>query len=172
MLTEQLTSGDVQTFLKQLSTAIELDQVNVDSLPRESFSTTYDDSRWRTWRHDHRTYIEKLLPTVDAIPPVMLEKMTEIAATYEPAHVRSILQALFAEIVSGCRADDLDTAEKFFGALVKEISGQRHGSARHADPRASLLQWLHATDPLRIAHDPEVGHGQVRHLDVANLRRA
>ncbi|MHC2332168.1 hypothetical protein [Bradyrhizobium sp. USDA 4454] len=142
MLTEQLTSGDVESFLKQWSAAIELDQMNVDALPPETFSIAYDDSMWREWRQDHRVNIEKLLPTVDAVPPVVLEQMTEIAATYEPAHVRAILQGLFAETVSGSRADDLDTLEQFCSALIKKMGGQRKGYPRHRNAQASILQWL------------------------------
>jgi hypothetical protein len=170
MLTENLTPADIQDFLRQLSTAIELDQVNVDALPPESFSIEYSDSMWRTWRQDHRAYIEKLLSTADAIPPVMLKQMTEIATAYEPAHVGSILQALFAEVVSGSCAEDLGTAERFFSALIAEMSGQRKGAPRHRSAQASILQWLPPTDPLRIAQDPE-GQSQVRPLDIARLRR-
>ncbi|QOZ33285.1 hypothetical protein [Bradyrhizobium sp. CCBAU 53421] len=174
MLTENLTPADIQDFLRRLSTAIELDQVNVDALPPESFSIDYDDNMWRTWRQDHRAFIEKLLSTADAIPPVVLKQMTEIATAYEPAHVGSILQGLFAEVVSGSSAEDLTTATAFFSALTKEMSGQREGAPRQRSAQASILRWLSPTDPLRIAQDPEVGRGpsQVRHLDVARLRRA
>lgn len=172
MLTENLTSADIQGFLKRLSTAIEVDQANVDALPPESFSIDYDDNMWRSWREDHRAFIEKLLSTADAIPPVVLEQMTEIATAYEPAHVESIMQGLFAEVVSGSSAEDLTTATAFFGALINEMSGQRKGAPCQRSAQAAILWWLTPTDPLRIAQDPEVGLAQVRHLDVACLRRA
>ncbi|MFB9268034.1 hypothetical protein ACFFWD_33710 [Bradyrhizobium erythrophlei] len=160
MLTETLTPEDIKNFLKRLSAAIELDQVKVDALPPESFSIAYSHSMWRTWRHDHRVHIEKLLVTADAIPQVMLEHVTEIAAAYEPALVGSVVLELFAEVVGGSCAEDLGTADKFFGALIQDMSGQRKGNSRHGGAQASILQWLPATDPLRIAQDPECGYGQ------------
>ncbi|WP_298372370.1 hypothetical protein [uncultured Bradyrhizobium sp.] len=174
MLTENLTPANIQDFLKRLLAAIELDQVNVDALPSESFSIDYDESMWRTLRQDHCAYIEKLLSTADAIPPVVLKQLTEIATAYEPAHVGSILQGLFAEVVSGSCAEDVGTTTAFFSALIKEMSGQREGAPRQRSAQASILQWLSPTDPLRIALDPEVQseQSQVRPLDIARLRRA
>ena len=128
MLTEMLAPEDIQNFLKRLSAAIELDQVNVDALPPERFSIAYSDSMWRKWRHDHRMFIEKLLLTADAIPPVMLKQLTGIATGYEPAFVGSVVLELFAEIVSGSCAEDFGTAERFLWP------------AHHADDRAAQRQ--------------------------------
>jgi hypothetical protein len=162
MLTETLAPQDIQNFLKRLSAAIELDQVNVDALPPERFSIAYSDSMWRTWRHDHRVFIDKLLLTADAIPPLMLKQLTGIATAYEPAFVGSVVLELFAEIVSGSCAEDFGTAERFFGRLIKQTTEQRKGSSRHEGAQASILKWLSVADPLRIAQDPECRYGQVQ----------
>jgi hypothetical protein len=162
MLAETLAPGDIQELLKRFSAAIELDQVYVDALPPGRFSIAYNDSMWRTWRHDHRVFIEKLLLTVAAIPPVMLKQLTGIATTYEPALVGSVVLDLFAEIVSGSCAEDFGTAERFFGWLIKQMSDQHKGNPRHGGAQGSLLQWLPVTDPLRIGQDPECGYAQAR----------
>jgi hypothetical protein len=160
MLTATLTQEDIQNFLKRLSAAIELDQVNVDALPLERFSIAYSDSIWRTWRHDHRVFIEKLLLTAVAIPPVMLKQLTEIATAYEPALVGSVVLELFAEVVSGSCAEDFGTAERFFAGLIKQMSEQPKGNPGHGGAQASILEWLPATDPLRIAQDAECRYRQ------------
>lgn len=160
MLIETLAPEDIQNCLKRLSTAIELDQVHVDRLPPERFSIAYRDSMWRTWRHDHRVFVEKLLLTADAIPPLMLWQLTGIATAYEPALVGNAVLELFAEVVSGCCAEDFGTAERFFGALIEKMRGQCKGRPRQGGAQASILQWLPAADPLRIAQDPECGYGQ------------
>ncbi|WMT76948.1 hypothetical protein [Bradyrhizobium sp. Ash2021] len=162
MLTATLTLEDVQEFLKRLTATIELDQLNVDAMPPEHFATAYNDSMWRTWRHDHRAYIEKLLLTTDAMPPVMLWQLTGIAIAYEPARVGNIVLELFAEVVSGSCAEDLGTADRFFGRLIQEMSGQRKGNSCHGSAQASILRWLPELDPLRIARDPECGYGPLR----------
>ncbi|MVT64860.1 hypothetical protein GPL21_07035 [Bradyrhizobium pachyrhizi] len=159
MLTKILTPKDIKTFLNRLAAAIERDQVNVDALPRERFSIAYNDSMWRSWRQDHRDYIEKLLSTVEAIPPVVLKQLTEIAAAYEPELVGGAMLELFAEVVSGSSAEDVGSAERFFGALIKEMSGQRKRIYHHVNAPESVMQWLEPADPLRIARDPECQYG-------------
>ncbi|MGY4480156.1 hypothetical protein [Bradyrhizobium sp. USDA 3364] len=159
MVTGTLTPDDVRALLERFSAAIELDQNHVDGLPPDSFSVAYDEGMWRQWRHDHRVYVAMLLSTTDAIPPVMLWRLTGIAVGYEPALVGNIIVDLFAEVVSGCSAEDFSTAERFFGGLIAEMSGQRRGRSCHGGARASLLRWLPAADPLRIAQDPECGYG-------------
>ncbi len=157
-----LTPKDVQEFLKQLSIAIELDQTFVDSLPRERFSKSYDDSMWRTWRHDHRIYVEKLLSTVDTIQPSMLSQLSKIATAYEPNLVGSVLLEHFAEVVGGCSGENFSTAERFFGWLIEEMIEKHKSSVRHEDARAAILKWLPIGDPLRSAQDPECAYGQAR----------
>ncbi|MGY4177655.1 hypothetical protein ACVIHH_002946 [Bradyrhizobium sp. USDA 4518] len=157
MLSVTLTPEDIRNFLKQLSVAIELDQSSVDALPPERFSIEYDDDMWRAWRREHRLHIEKLLCTADAIPPVMLWRLTGVAIGYEPALVGNTLLELFAEVAAG-GCEDLATAETFFGVLIKQMSGQAKRSSRRGSARTSMLQWLPTTDPLRIAQDPECGY--------------
>ena len=158
MLTETLTPEDIKTFLTRLTTAIELDQVYVDALPPESFSIEYDDSMWRTWRHDHRVYLEKLHATTDAIPPVMMWQLTGIAVAHEPALVGNTVLEVFAEVVSGSCGEDLGTAERFFDRLIQEVNGQPKGKRSHGNAQALILEWLPESDPLRIARDPECGY--------------
>ncbi|MGY4224982.1 hypothetical protein ACVMIH_002343 [Bradyrhizobium sp. USDA 4503] len=157
MLTETLVRDDIKNFLKRLSVAIELDQINVDALPPESFLIEYDDDMWRAWRHEHRVHIEKLLDTADMIPPVMLWQLTGVAIRHEPELVGTALLELFAEVAAGGCAD-LGSAEMFFGVLIRQMRGQRKRSSRRESAQASMLQWLPATDPLRIAEDPECGY--------------
>jgi hypothetical protein len=156
-----LTPEDIRTFLKQLSTAIELDQVHVDALAPERFSPAYSDGTWRAWRRDHRVFIDRLLLTADAIPPAMLRELTGIAIAHKPELIGSVVLELFAEVVSGsCPPEDHGTAERFFGWLIKQLNDQPGGNLRHESARASILQWLPVSDPLRIAQDPERGYGQ------------
>jgi hypothetical protein len=157
-----LTPKDVQELLKQLSITIELDQIFVDSLPRERFSKSYDDSMWRTWRHDHRVYLEKLLSTVHTIQPSMLSKLSEIAVNYEPNLVGSVLLEHFAEVVGGCSGEDFSAAEHFFGWLIDEMIERHKSSVWHEDARLAISKWLPIRDPLRIAQDPECAYGQAR----------
>ena len=51
-MSETLASKDVGNFLKRASTAIEFDQVLVDTLPPERFSPAYSDGMWRAWRRE------------------------------------------------------------------------------------------------------------------------
>src|ERR1700676_3314887 len=158
-MVETLAPKDIQHFLKQLSATIQLDQVRVDALPPESFSPAYSDSMWRAWRRDHRIFINELLSTAYTIPPVMLSELTRLTVTREPALIGSVVLELFAEVVSGsCPREELGTAERFIGWLIKHLSDQPEGNPRHEGARASILQWLPVIDPLRIAKDPECGY--------------
>jgi hypothetical protein len=163
-----LTLGDIRTFLKGLSIAIELDQVHVDALPPEKFSPMYSDGMWRNWRRDHRMFIDKLLLTADAIPPTMLRELTGVAITHKPERIGSLLLELFAEVVSGSVSpEDFGTSERFFGSLIAQMSAQPKGHRRHKSARVSVLQWLPFDDPLRIAQDPECGYGKPYQLRTA-----
>ena len=76
MLAQLLVSADINQFLARLSSAIELDQVYVDSLLRERFSSMYYYSLWRGWRRDHRAFIDKLVMSADAVssrPPAVFD---------------------------------------------------------------------------------------------------
>lgn len=159
MLAETVTLDVINEFLERFSTAIEHDQVYVDGLPSERFSTTYSDSMWREWRQRHRKFIVELLLTTDAIPPVTLWQLTGIAIAYEPALVGSVVLELFAEVVSGSCAEDFGVAECFFGWLIDQMAEQRKGRSRYEGAHASILTWLPTVDPLRIARDPDCGYG-------------
>ena len=156
-----LTPEDIRTFLKRMSTAIELDQIHVDTLPPERFSPVYNDGMWRAWRRDHRVFIDKLLLTAVAIPPAMLRELTRIAITREPELIGRVVLELFTEVVSGsCPLEYLGTAERFFCWLIEQLRDQPEGKLRHESARASILQWLPVADPLRIAQDPECSYSQ------------
>lgn len=159
-MSETLASKDVRNFLKRVSTAIEFDQVLVDSLPAESFSPAYNDGMWRAWRRGHCAFIDRLASTVDKIPPAMLSELTGIATAYEPALVEKVVLELFAVIVSGsCPEEDFGSAELFFGEIIRQLNAQSKGAPRHESARASILRWLPVVDPLRIAQDPECAYG-------------
>jgi hypothetical protein len=161
MSIEKLALADVETFLKRLSAAIELDQVYVDALPPERFSIQYDDSMWRSWRRDHRAYIETLLSTAHLIPSAMLKQLTEIAIAHEPAIVEGVLLEQFAEIVSGCSGENFSTAQRFFGWLIEQMGALPKGHRRRESARASVSKWFAGTEPLRIGQDSECGYAQV-----------
>jgi hypothetical protein len=158
-MTETLTHADIRDLLRGFDAAIELDQLRVDAMPAAKFHPAYDDSMWRGWRRNHRSYTTKLLSTVDAIPSEMLGELTGIAVTYEPDLIRHITLELFAEVVCDGPPGELGTAELFFGCLIKQVGAQSEGRPGHQDAKTSILQWLPVTDPLRIARDRECGYG-------------
>ena len=158
-MTETLTHADIRDLLRGFDAAIELDQLRVDTMPAAKFHPAYDDSMWRGWRRNHRSYTTKLLSTVDAIPSEMLGELTRIAVTYEPDLIRHVTLELFAEVVCEGLQEELGTAALFFGCLIKQVGTQSEGRPRHQDAKTSILQWLPVTDPLRIAQDRECGYG-------------
>jgi hypothetical protein len=158
-MVKTITPEDIRDLLGGFAAAIELDQLRVDALPPEKFHPLYTDSTWRAWRRDHITYINNLLTTVSAIPPAVLQELTRIAITCEPAVVGQIVADLLAERVSG--GEELDTAALFFRWLIEQVGDRpSEGKPIDRDPRPFMLQWLPVTDPLRIAEDPECGYGQ------------
>jgi len=159
-MTETLTQADIRDLLRGFDAAIELDQLRVDTMPAAKFHPAYDDSMWRGWRRNHRSYTTKLLSTVDAIPSEMLGELTRIAVTYEPDLIRHITLELFAEVVCEGPPGELGTAELFFGCLIKQVGAQSEGRPRHQAAKTSILQWLPVTDPLRVAQDRECGYGK------------
>jgi hypothetical protein len=160
-MTETLTHADIRDLLKGLGAAIELDQFRVDAMPAAKFQPPDNDRMWRVWRAGHISYINKLLSSVDTIPSAMLIELTGIAITYEPNVIGHIALKLFAEAVSGsCPQEELGTAERFFGWLIKQVGEHSEGSPRSTGAKSSILEWLAVTDPLRIAQDPECGYCQ------------
>ncbi len=154
-----LTAADVRDLLAGFAAAIQLDQIWVGSLPSERFHPEYDPGMWRRWRRSHLNYIDQLLPTVDALPVAVLEELTQVAITYEPAVVGERVRDLFADAAAGnFSEEELETATLFFGRLIKEVGcrpkGEPVGYARDL-----IRQWLSVDDPLCIAQDPECGYG-------------
>ncbi|MGY0572788.1 hypothetical protein ACTGJ9_018335 [Bradyrhizobium sp. RDM12] len=161
MSTSALIQADVSKFLKGLSRSIELDQIYVDSLPREQFLDMYDDSLWRDWRRDHRVFIDKLLASADGMTASALERLTEIALSFDPVVVGRIMQETFAEIVSGSSAEGCETAQHFFEWVAGEVARQGRGKRLNRIARKAMSQWLPAIDPLGIARDPECGYPEL-----------
>lgn len=163
-MTETLTHADIRDLLKGFAAAIELDQLRVDAMPRAKFKPEYDDRMWRKWRAGHISFIDKLLSSMDTIPPAMLTELARIATTCEPKLVGHIALEQFAEAVGGCCAEEeCATAERFFYWVIKEVGMQTKASRRSSqDARSSMLRWLAVTDPLRIAKDPECGYDEPR----------
>ncbi|MEH2499584.1 hypothetical protein V1294_006063 [Bradyrhizobium sp. AZCC 1678] len=160
-MTKTLMLEDIRDLLSGFAAAIELDQLRVDALAPQKFHRVYDDNMWRAWRRDHLAYINKVLTTLNTIPPAMLEELTRAAITYEPEVVGQIALELFAEAASGsCPPEELDTAALFFGWLIRRLSDRTEDNPIDPDARALMLQWLPVTDPLRIGVDPECGYGQ------------
>ncbi len=158
---KMLTRDDIRDFLTGFAAAIELDQLRVDALPPERFHQEYDEGMWRRWRGSHLSYIKQLLPTVDEIPVAMLEELTQIAISYDPSVVEHIALDLFADAASDSRSEEeLETATRFFGWLIKEVGDGAEGKPKNGDARSLFLKWLPVTDPLHIAQDPECGYGQ------------
>ena len=102
------------------------------------------------WRRDHVEYINLLLSTVDAIPPVVLEKLNWIATHYEPEIVGEAAVDLFA-LAAGRSypREDVATAAVFFERLIEDVTRRSEGQSIGGP----------VTDPLRIAQDPECGYG-------------
>jgi hypothetical protein len=157
---KSITKDDVRELLNGFIGAIELDQIRVDALPASVFHHLYDDRMWRSWRREILEYIEQLLSTLDTIPPLMLRKLTRIATHYEPAVVGYEAIKLFGDGVAGIYgADALGTAALFFDFLIRHVMNQSEGKLLGEDAPALMMRWLSATDPLRIAQDPECGYG-------------
>jgi hypothetical protein len=59
-----------------------------------------------------------------------------------------------------CPPEEFETAELFFGWLIKDASHRKGpGEPLNADARGLMMEWLSVSDPLRIAEDPECGYG-------------
>jgi hypothetical protein len=157
----ELTHKDIRDFLTCFAAAIELDQIRVDALTPERFHPYYDDRMWRNCRRDHLEFIDQLLSTVGTIPLALLQGLTQLAVTYEPAIVREAIVDVFSEAASGmCPPEEFETAERFFGWLIKDASRRKaRREPLNDDARGLMMQWLSVTDPLRIAEDPECGYG-------------
>jgi hypothetical protein len=156
-----LTHKDIRDLLTSFAATIELDQIRVDALTSEKFHPAYDDRMWRRCRRDHLEFIDQLLPTVDTIPSALLQRLSQLAATYEPEIIRELIVDLFSVAANGvCPPEEFETAELFFGWLINDASRRTApGEPLNGDARGLMMQWLSVTDPLRIAKDPECGYG-------------
>ena len=98
---------------------------------------------------------------MDTISSAILQELGQLAVTYEPAIVREAIVDLFSEAASGtCPPEEFESAERFFGWLIKDVSRRRpSGDFLNDETRELMMQWLSVTDPLRIAEDPECGYG-------------
>jgi hypothetical protein len=116
---------------------------------------------WQRWRRDHIDYVHQLLPTVQTMPTALLEELTQLAITHDPAVVGEAAVNLFSEAVSGSwPAEEHETAALFFGWLIKDVSDRPARKPLNGDARTLMKQWLAVADPLWIAKDPECGYGQ------------
>ena len=160
-MTRPLTHQDIRDFLTAFAAVIELDQIRVDSLPRENFHPAYSDGMWRLWWRCHLEYIDQVLPTVNAIPSPLLQELTQLAITYEPSLVRATVIDLFTDAAGGlCDPKQFETAALLLGWLIKDVSSKPAGKSMDGDARALMMQWLALTDPLRISELPECRYGR------------
>ena len=159
-MTQSLTKDDIREVFAGFADAIQLDQIRVDAFPPQIVNINYRESMWRTWRRSHVDYVNRLLPTVEAISPALLEKLTWLATNYGPAAVREAALELFAGAASGSyAAEEVETAALFFGWLIEDVTRASKVEPTQGDARALMKKWLPITDPLRIAEDPETGFG-------------
>jgi hypothetical protein len=159
-MVKTLTRQDIRDLLSGFAAAIELDQLRVDSMPQQKFHPYYSEDMWRGWRKDHLIYIDELLATVGAISANLLEELTRVALSHEPAVIGQIALDVFSDVVGGCcPREEFDSAELFFARVVQDRGSSERESADR-DAKDSMFQWLPVTDPLRIAQDPECGYGQ------------
>jgi hypothetical protein len=161
-MTRNITANDIRDLLAGFAAAIELDQIRVDALPASRFHHLYDDSLWRMWRRDHLQYINLLLSTADAIPAVILEKLTWMATHYQPEIVSEAARELFA-LAAGesYPRGDVATTTAFLERLIEDVVNRSERQSIGEDAPALMRSWLLITDPLRIAQDPECGYGLV-----------
>ena len=155
-MSETLTHGDIRKLLKIISASIELDQLRFDAMPTRFLHPSYNDEMWREWRANHVTYIDRLLPTVNALTPSTLRELTDVAAMYPPKAIGKIVLELFSDAVSGsCDEEELSTAERLFGGVIKQARSGVSRQRRKDDAKAAILAWLPVSDPLWIARDLE-----------------
>jgi hypothetical protein len=118
------------------------------------------DSMWRRCRRDHRDFINRLLTTVNMMSAAILKELTWTALTHEPGMVRQAFVDLLVEAASGvCASEEFETAELFFGWLIKCASLTGPGQPPRGDAKRLMMQWVCVTDPLQIGQDPECGYG-------------
>jgi hypothetical protein len=161
-MTKTLTTDDIRDLLTGFAAAIELDQIRVDAVSPRKFHRHYSPRLWRAWRRSHLDFINQLLPSVNAMPPALLQELTRLALTYDPLAVRETVIDLFASAASGVECpEQFETAAMFFGWLIMDVRRASGDKPTIDDPRTLMMQWLPVTDPLCIADDPECGYGRL-----------
>ena len=95
------------------------------------------------------------------MPPALLQEVTRLALICDPLDVREKAIDLFSSAPSGVECPEQFETATFFGWLTTEVRQATGGKATiDQDPRTLMMQWLPATDPLRIAEAPECGYGR------------
>jgi hypothetical protein len=76
-------------------------------------------------------------------PSAILEQLTLVAITYEPAVVGRTLRDLFMDAAEGgCPTEVFETAAAFFNCLISVVREKSKGKPLRRDARALMLQWL------------------------------
>lgn len=156
MRKEVLTIADVEKMLQQLSAAIEQDQIYVDGLPRDQFHPAYSPSLWHEWRQGHREFIKKLLATTNTMGDSHMRGLTEVASSFAPEIVGSVMLEFLADVVSG--SVECEKADAFFARVAGEVVRQNGGKCHNLTARKAMMDWFPLVDPLQIARDPECGY--------------
>jgi hypothetical protein len=155
-----LQHADMRSVLNRFIVAIERDQLRVDAIPRARFHPECDDTMWRDWRNENSIYLNRLMTTVSDMPPSLLEGLSAIARSYEPALVRAVILEILSEVASGsCDPDEYATASHFFADLIEQVKKRAKPTERGQRAKVSLARWFPVSDPLRIAADPECKYG-------------
>jgi hypothetical protein len=161
-MTNNLRPIEIRCFLEQLSAAIQLDQIHVDSLPDHAFASAYSEDMWRIWRRGHLVFISKLLSTAEAMSSLTLKQLSYVTSSHDPSLIGASILELLAEVVSGsCPEEDLATSELLFKIVIKELATQRGVGGNRVNAHESITRWLPSTDPLSIVRDPECGYDQM-----------
>jgi hypothetical protein len=136
-ITTTLTLEDIRDLLTGFAAAIELDQIRVDALPSRKFHPVYGGGMWPRYRNDHIDFINRLLPTVNAIPSALLQELASLAITYQTSVVREAIVDLFADAATGmCLALEFESASLFLGWLIKNVSRSAPGESLSGDVRS------------------------------------
>src|ERR1700739_1595573 len=83
-----ISRGDIRNLLRAYSGAIALDQIRVDALPPASFDPAYYRGMWLRWRRCHVAFINQLIETTRDVSRELLQNLTLVAITAEPAFCR------------------------------------------------------------------------------------
>ena len=139
-----------------------VDQRRVDKLPHDQFSTQYDDGMWRRSRENHVEALIELYKTVDDMPPLLLNRLTELAVTFDPATVKYEFSNAINEAGTGAASPELyETAPLFFGEIITAVSRKRQSRSLVQNAVEQMFEWFDYDDPLQIAFDPECEYVEI-----------